>query len=500
MADTDNSGMEDSYYTRYCDLIWKNKYPMYVTIVMMSLLASNQISRYVIIATNVQMANDIRFGDIECRSIDRSIPRKHDVCRKNLTLCQYPPHVTSCRNHYTGTGMAYQLLSGPLFNIIFGFTGVPVGIMLERKKNNRKNVISACAMLWSVMLILGGFATSFWELAFTRLGVAMFEASFTAFAVSIISSYFSPNLRAMAMSIFMLGVHIGFSMAFIMKVFAVHAGWRLAYTVTGLPGIILGIVTYCTVREPSRELRQFTDNSGPTTAIMQTKPSNNQILSPAPFCNSLFAALLLGGAIRCGGGHTFYYNIQNYITHYYQDYPTEHFLSWIPVISGLCGSVAGGIIADSIATESSEGYTGRLKVILFSVLSTIPCALLVLTLPPPWCFIVLVPGYFLNEMWSGIIITAIVEQAPPGRQASAMAVYVMTLNVIGGNLSLSLPILRKMYSWRIAMLILWPGAYVCAAAMFAWSITLAGRRTIRTPVLNALENLQLGNGRAERIY
>ncbi|XP_077998519.1 uncharacterized protein LOC144451521 isoform X2 [Glandiceps talaboti] len=451
-----------SFWYHFVYHLSENKYSMYVVFLMMLLLASNQISRYVIVATNVQMANDIKFGDKECRTIERHVPRKEDGCRKNDTLCEIPIHTSKCSWHYTGTGMKYQLLAGPLFNIIFGFSGVPVGIVLEKKRHNRKNVIATCAISWSLMLC---------------------EAAFTAFAVSLISSYVPHYFRAIAMSFFMWGAHFGFSMAFVIKMIASSTGWRNAYFVTGLPGILLGLLTYCTIKDPSRDVTQGIGaeqlNNG---TIHNEKPSldmHHSTLNPAPFCNTLFLVLVIGGAIRCGGGHTFYYNIHNFINHYYPSFPVENFLSWIPAVAGLLGSLTGGALADRIATHSQQGYVGRLRVILVSVMFSIPCALLVLSLPPPWSFFVLIPGYFINEMWSGIIVTTIVEQAPPGRQTSAMAIYGFTVNVIGGNLALFLPTLRRIYNWKTAMLVLWPGAYTCSLFLFTLAIVLAKKRTIR---------------------
>ncbi|XP_070561525.1 MFS-type efflux pump MSMEG_3705-like [Ptychodera flava] len=408
------------FYKDFVHHVSNNKYPLYVAWIMMMLLASNQISRYVIVATNVQMANEMHFGDRECRTTERRIPKKDDICRKNMTLCEVPSdNHSTCTWHYTGTGVQYQLLAGPLFNVIFGITGVFVGVVMERNRNNRKNVIAACAISWSSMLIFGSYASSFIQLALTRLGVAFFEAAFAAFAASLLSSYFPPNLRAMAMSLFMCGVNIGYSLAYVIKMVAAHSGWRHAYFVTGLPGIILGILTYCTIREPATQLPENVQHKessfySPLTSFA-SKHMSTRTLAPAPFINPLFAVIVVGGAIRCGGGHTFYYNIHNYINHYYPGFPTENYLSWIPAVAGLLGSLSGGIIADRIAIHYEQGYVGRLRVILFSLVLSLPCAMLVLSLPPPLCFLMLIPGYVVNEMWSGIAITAVVEQAPPGR-------------------------------------------------------------------------------------
>ncbi|XP_077986193.1 uncharacterized protein LOC144440682 [Glandiceps talaboti] len=365
----------------------------------------------------------------------------------NIHRCEGSTKSAECEWYYTGTGYEYQLLAGPLFNVIFSFTGVPVGLILERNRNNRKNVIALCSILWSLMVVFGGLATHYWHLAVTRLAIALFEAAFSAFAVSLIGSYFPAELRAMAMGIFMWGVYFGYSMAFIMKLVTNTMGWRQAYFLTGVPGIILGLLCYYTVTEPAVEHLEKSSSDGSLKKKDITPGANTQMLAPAPLINPVYIMLLLASAVRCGGGYVFGYNINNYMSYAYPGYPIENFLSWIPALTGVFGSVVGGVTSDRIATHGGRGFIGRMYVTVISVFLSIPFALLVLIWAPPWCFIILIPGYFVNEMWGAIVMTAVLEQAPPSRQTTAMAIYVFTINIIGGNMTLLVPSIRAAFGW-----------------------------------------------------
>ncbi|XP_077986195.1 uncharacterized protein LOC144440684 [Glandiceps talaboti] len=469
--------MEDSSCRSYCQLLGHNKYPLYVSVVTMLLLTCSSMSRFVLVATNVPMANDIHFGDRVCRPITMATEHdrmRNNTCTMDASLCEGSTKSAECEWYYTGTGYEYQLLAGPLFNVIFSFTGVPVGLILERNRNNRKNVIALCAILWSLMVVFGGLATQYWHLAVTRLAVAFFEAPFTAFAVSLLSSYFSQELRAFALSIFTSGLHIGFSMAFLVKLVANDYGWRRAYLATAIPGLTLGIITYVTIKEPSRELAQKQ-----SIRPYKGKRTPEQTLLPAPLLNPLYITLVLAAAARCGGGRVYGYNINNYIQHYYPGYPTELYLSWIPACMGIISSSVGGIWADRMVM-SSKGYVGRIGVLLIGVTFPVPAALLALYTPPPWCFIAILVGAFFHDLIGGIISTVIVEQAPPGRQTSAMTFFVFAINMLGGNLTLLVPALRSIFNWQISMLILWPGSFAVSAILFKWSLRLAEKR-VKTP-------------------
>ena len=51
------------------------------------------------------------------------------------------------------------------------------------------------------------------------------------------------------MSIFNWGVYFGFSLAFALKYLALNGGWRWAFRLAGMLGIILAILVFFTIKE-----------------------------------------------------------------------------------------------------------------------------------------------------------------------------------------------------------------------------------------------------------
>lgn len=170
------------------------------------------------------------------------------------------------------------LLGGPAFAVLYTFLGIPIARFSER--HNRVWIIAGAVFLWSLMTALCGFATSFLMLFLFRVGVSIGEAGCTPPANSLIADYFDPRSRSTAVSIYALGVPLGGMFAAIFGgfiagnitgdnaealfrawgwTFAVNAldwsqieGWRIAFVLVGLPGLLVALIVKMTVREPAR--------------------------------------------------------------------------------------------------------------------------------------------------------------------------------------------------------------------------------------------------------
>jgi MFS family permease len=71
-----------------------------------------------------------------------------------------------CIWDYDGTGEEYQILAGPVFIVIYTFSGVILGLFSGTF--NRKNILIFCLFLWSAMTLLTGFSKHYWHLLLTR--------------------------------------------------------------------------------------------------------------------------------------------------------------------------------------------------------------------------------------------------------------------------------------------------------------------------------------------
>ena len=135
-----------------------------------------------------------------------------------------------------------------LFYVAFG---MPIAWLADR--SNRRNIVAASLVVWSGFTVLCGMSQTYWQFLFRRIGVGIGEAGATPPSNSIVSDYFPAARRPMAMSIFALGAPIGAWLgADWAGAVAQEYGWRAAFYALGIPGLVLGVLVYLTVREPKR--------------------------------------------------------------------------------------------------------------------------------------------------------------------------------------------------------------------------------------------------------
>ena len=158
----------------------------------------------------------------------------------------------------TDSGIAF--LTGVALALLYVVLGFPLSWLIDR--GNRRNIIAACLVLWSAMTAFCGLSKNYAQLLLARIGVGVGEAGGTPGASSIISDYFPVARRPMALTIFSLGAPIGAWLgADIAGMINDKYDWRTVFLVLGVPGVLLGLLIFLTVREPRRgQLDQLAAN------------------------------------------------------------------------------------------------------------------------------------------------------------------------------------------------------------------------------------------------
>jgi len=103
------------------------------------------------------------------------------------------------------------------------------------------------------MSMLTSMAGSYLLLVLCRFGVGIGEAGCAPAAHALITDYYPPDRRASALSVYTFGVPFGSMIgAIVVGAVAQRWGWRPAFFVVGLPGILLAVVLKLVLREPIR--------------------------------------------------------------------------------------------------------------------------------------------------------------------------------------------------------------------------------------------------------
>ena len=159
-------------------------------------------------------------------------------------------------------GIAF--LTGVSLALFYVTMGIPLSWVADRY--NRKNLLAASIAAWSVMTTMCGLSRGYSQLLLARMGVGIGEAGGTPACTSIVGDYFPADRRPMAMTIFALGAPIGAWLGADMAGAVAHAyGWRAAFLVLGVPGVILALIVYFAVKEPKRgQLDAVSEDVAPT--------------------------------------------------------------------------------------------------------------------------------------------------------------------------------------------------------------------------------------------
>jgi len=147
---------------------------------------------------------------------------------------------------------ALGLINGTGFLVLYAVAGIPVARLSDRGLYG--TVISACVGIWSVMTILGGLAQTGWQLAATRMGVALGEAGSLPAAHAYISRNFAPERRTAPLAVLTLYVPFGTMIALLVGGFlGEELGWRGAFMVMGVIGLLITPFAFLLVKNARLE-------------------------------------------------------------------------------------------------------------------------------------------------------------------------------------------------------------------------------------------------------
>ncbi|MEM9621951.1 MAG: MFS transporter [Pseudomonadota bacterium] len=357
------------------------------------------------------------------------------------------------------------LMTGLAFALFYTVLGIPIARLADRA--NRVSIISVALVVWSGMTALCGLAQNFTQMLAARIGVGVGEAGCTPPAHSLIADYYPPEKRASALSIYALGIPIG-------SIFGLLAGgwiaelygWRVAFFVVGLPGILLAVLVKMSIREPLRGM------SDPAGTVVQAQPPMAETLKTL-MANKTIVHLAMGGALTSFVG----YGLGQWLPAYFIRIhgmglaETATYFGLVLGVASALGTFLGGAIADRLAHWDRRIYAWLPA---GGVLLAFPFYVVGMLLNDPYMAIaVLTIPSLLNSLWLGPAFGTIQNLAPTRMRAIASAAMLFILNIIGlglgpflvGVLSDLLSGIYGEQSLRYAILIA-TGAYFWAGAHF----------------------------------
>jgi predicted MFS family arabinose efflux permease len=315
------------------------------------------------------------------------------------------------------------LLGGIAFAIFYTFAGIPIARWAD--VGVRKNIVALALVIWSVMTMFTSTAKGFGTLLIARVGVGIGEAGCSPPIHSLISDMYPEEERATALSTYALGIPIGAAIGTLLGGWiGEYFGWRMAFMVVGLPGIIVAIVVFFTVREPPR------GHSEPDH--VQVQKDLVPLADTLRFLWSLraFRHLSFAGALHAFVGYGVGLFIPAFFmrVHGFGLAETSTYLFLIG-LTGIIGTYLGGYLGDRMGKKDKRWYMGIPGI---ATIISVPFAVLFYTTGDPMLAIVLaIPGAILGPMYLGPTFAMTQTLVPPAMRSTASAILLFVLNLIG---------------------------------------------------------------------
>ena len=158
----------------------------------------------------------------------------------------------------------------PLLERDFGFTKAQLGLIgsafmwiyaasapfagYAGDRHSRKGLILGGCLFWSLMTAATGWCGRFWEFVAARALIGLGESVYFPAAASMLSDFHGPRTRSTALSFHQSAVYIGtIAGGWLGALLAEKFGWHWAFYGFGGAGIVVALLLWLRLREPSRE-------------------------------------------------------------------------------------------------------------------------------------------------------------------------------------------------------------------------------------------------------
>lgn len=345
--------------------------------------------------------------------------------------------VDPIKAHFGITDTAISLLQGIAFALFYCLLGIPIGRLADRA--NRRNVILAGVLFWSLMTIGCGFATSFLMLFICRMGVGAGEAGLVPASYSMLSDYFKPADLSTATSIFQAGGFLGAGLAMLVGSSAILvaeamigagwswwglAPWQIVFILVGLPGILFGWVLL-TVREPART------GLAPQPTAQSPQGTATGVLAFLRARWRCFAPLFVGFSLLGMIGMASLAWLPAFLMRARDFSPSEAGFAYgmIFCLFAPLGVVSGGMLAGRLLRRGFRD--GPVRTAILGGAGLLPFLIAIPFADGIWLMITLALVTFFVTFPFGLAPAAIQLLCPNHLRAQVSAIYILMINMIG---------------------------------------------------------------------
>ena len=340
-----------------------------------------------------------------------------------------------------------SLLQGLAFALFYALAAVPLGRLADT--SNRRRIIGLGIAVWTIAAASCGLAKSFLQLFIARTFVGVGEATLTPSGFSMLADLFKPHRLSLPLSVFTSSSFFGSGLALLVggylisqlgamnevsfPLLGIMHIWEAAFILGALPGVIVAILFFLTVREPVRRTSPLVlGNSQQVSQIDLEQPSLSEVFNFMRAHSGIFMAVfggvsLLAAVQFCLGAWVPAHFIRNYG---WSAPEIGYAYGLIFLFCGTGGVITGGWFADIL---QSWGYRdGHLRVTLISALTALPFVVFFPLMDTGNAAIILLaPTVFLGTMAFGAGPALIPVICPPRMRGLLVSIYLLIANIVG---------------------------------------------------------------------
>lgn len=332
----------------------------------------------------------------------------------------------------TSLPTAAMLIVYMVFAIIFGQ-------LADKQVIDRRALLTAAIIFWSLATGLAGLSQDLGQLVFFRSLVGVGEAAYTTIVPAMIADFYPPRDRNKAYLVFYMAAPVGGALGFMAGAGVGAAfGWRWAFVVCGVPGILLASLIP-TLNDPVRGINDQQKDDSDTEASSLTSSGNRASfftdameifsnmhwmlgtlgLAANSFAIGGFAEWYATLVVRVGGGD----------------------LGITGLVLG-AASVVGGIGGSILGAKTAELWEAHVKSAYFMIPAafTVPGALLaaaavnfVQNLAIAYTLVVPAQLFFFTQ--TAPVSTATINVIPVHLRARSSGIQIFAVHVLGDIIS-----------------------------------------------------------------
>lgn len=338
----------------------------------------------------------------------------------------------------------------------------------------RAKLMAGAAVLWSFATALTGFIDRFVDssepfrlalpfvgltltisavalaLSAARACVGVGESAYSTITPSLIADYFPPERRATALGVFQSAIPMGYALGFVIGgVLAHFFGWRVAFMIVGVPGILTAVLVW-RLREPVRGASDVPHATDATEEILEAPAETSRALAETGANESAWRTVVRVLRTRdwliSTAGYTALTAALGALATWatvvmvrdkgMNEASAAITLGVVSLLAGATGTFGGGWLSDRIKTKRRNAY---FLVCAVSTLVGIIPTVGVLIADDPYVYL---PGVFIAVMLLFIsnapFHAILLESVPAHVRAMAVALNIVVIHALGDAISRAL--------------------------------------------------------------